>query len=48
MAVYHTDNLGMSAAGFQAAADLLVDVLKESYPALQYNVQKFFVLMPRL
>jgi hypothetical protein len=48
VAIYHTDNLGMTAAEFQDAATLLLDELKQEYSALQFNVQKFLIHMPRL
>jgi hypothetical protein len=48
MAVYHTDNLGMTVETFQSAADSLVELLKDIYPDLQFGVQKYFVHMPQL
>jgi hypothetical protein len=48
IAVYHTDNLGMSPEAFQQAAIKLQDELKQVYPALQLNVQKFIIHMPQL
>jgi hypothetical protein len=48
VAVYHTDSLGMTATEFQQAADLLLEELKQDYPALNFDVQKFYIHMPRL
>jgi hypothetical protein len=48
VAIYHTDNLGMTAAKFQDAATDLLEELMHDYPALNFDVQKYFILMPRL
>jgi hypothetical protein len=48
VAVYHTDNLGMTAAECQDAATLLLEELMQDYPALNFDVQKYFIHMPRL
>jgi hypothetical protein len=48
VAVYHTDNLGMTPAEFQGAATLLLEELLKDYPALSLNVQKYIIHMPRL
>jgi hypothetical protein len=48
VAVYHTDNLGMTAAEFQDCCTLLLEELMQDYPALNFDVQKYFIQMPRL
>jgi hypothetical protein len=48
VAIYHTDNLGMTAAEFQDAATNLLEELIQDYPALNFDVQKYFIHMPRL
>jgi len=48
MVVYHTDSLEMNAAEFEEAVILLVDGLKQKYPALQYEVQEYIICMARL
>ncbi len=48
VAVYHTDNLGMTAAEFQDAATRLLEGLIQDYPALNFDMQKYFIHMPRL
>jgi hypothetical protein len=48
VAIYHTDNLGMTAAEFQDAATVLLAELVQAYPALQFDVQKYLIHMPRL
>ena len=48
VAIYHTDNLDMDAAAFQNAAALLLKELMQDYPALNFDVQKYFIHMPRL
>ena len=48
VAVYHTDNLGMTAAEFEDAAMRLLEELTPTYPALNFDVQRYFIQMPRL
>jgi hypothetical protein len=38
----------MTAAAFQDAATDLLDELLQDYPALNFDVQRYFILMPRL
>lgn len=46
--VYHTDNLGMTATEFQQTADMLLEELKQDYPALTFDVRKYYIHMPQL
>ena len=46
--MYHTDNLGMTATEFRQAADLLLEELKQDYPAVGFEVRKYYIQMPRL
>lgn len=48
VAIYHTDNLGMTPAEFQDAATGLLEELRQDYPALNFDVQKYFIHMPQL
>jgi hypothetical protein len=48
VAIYHTDNLGMTAAEFQEAATLLLEELTQNYSALNFDVRQYFIHMPRL
>jgi hypothetical protein len=48
VAIYHTDSLGLTAAEFQDAATLLLEELMQDYPALNFDVQKYLIHMPRL
>jgi hypothetical protein len=48
VAIYHTENLKMSSVEFQEAAILLVDSLKQAYPALSYEIQEYIIGMPQL
>jgi hypothetical protein len=48
VAIYHTENLGMTAAEFQDAATDLLEELVQDYPALNFDVQKYFIHMPRI
>jgi hypothetical protein len=48
VAVYHTDDLGMSADQFEETAIILLEELKQDYPALNFDVQKYLIQMPRL
>ncbi len=47
MVIYHTESLRMSGQEFEAAAIVLVDGLKRKYAALDYDVQKYIIYMPR-
>ncbi len=48
VAIYHTDNLGMSGHQFLAAASALIEELKRYYSQLTFGIQKFIIQMPRL
>lgn len=48
VAVYHTDNLGMTATEFREAADVLLEELKQDYPGLNFDVRKYYIQMPRV
>jgi hypothetical protein len=48
VAIYHTDNLGISADQFENAALDLIQELMQDYPSLSFDVRKYIIQMPRL
>ena len=48
VAIYHTDNLGMTGEQFDAAALALIAELKKRYSGLTIGMQKFIIHMPTL
>lgn len=48
VAIYHTDNLGMTGEQFVAGAYALVGELQKRYSQLTFGMQKFLIQMPRL
>ncbi len=48
VAIYHTDNLGITADAFQDFATTLLQELVQDFPNLTFDVQKFIIIMPTL
>jgi hypothetical protein len=48
VAIYHTENLGITADEFEDAALTLLQELQEDYPTLTYEVRKYLIHMPKL
>jgi hypothetical protein len=48
VAIYHTENLGMTGEQFVAAASALIAELKKRYSQLTFGMHKFIIQMPTL
>ncbi len=48
VALYHTDDLGMTREQFEAAGRQVAGVLLVDYPQLRMDVRKFIIQMPTL
>jgi len=48
VAIYHTENLGITADEFARVALMLLGDLKEDYPSLTYEFRKYIIHMPKL
>ena len=48
VAIYHTDDLGMTNEQFEAAGRQVARALLDDYPKLRMDVRKFIIQMPNL
>ena len=48
VAIYHTDDLGMTTEQFEAAGKQVAKALLGDYPKMQLDVRKFIIQMPKL
>ncbi len=48
VAIYHTENLRITADEFASAARVLLNDLEQDYPALTYELRKYIIHMPKL